>query len=323
MDPESPSEPSKTSSESLIAETSARADPIEVTKPLLPRPPAASRTWSTHEAEGPGRTSLGADEPPSLERELEVDEGFAIHGWHRMIDLVDYISARVDGRLTGVLVTKMPETFTRVLGLASALKAALQWFQLDDDPRPRFVVEAEKYLAEQPLNQPIVAPMAIPPNGAPMSIRSGPVVAKKGGRGPAGRQDEVTALKAALVDLIEPLSQEDLHVHQRAFRDISAPRPSQKWVPPVVAAELLVFRIPNGTFAEMLREQGFLWESWDKRLAAVAWAMLDVLDDADISDDSIEPRTDRLNEVAQQMIARALLALGVTPDKDLFRRRRS
>ncbi len=318
-EPESPSEPSTTSFDSSSGEASAPQAAIEPTHPLRA---GISPNWSTREAGDPG-TSPNPTEPLSLERELEVDEDFAIHGWHRMIDLVDYIAARVDGRLTGVLVTKKPETFTRVLGLASALKAAVQWFHLDPNPRPSFVVAAEKYLAGQLRDQPIVASKPVPPNGSPMSIRSGPVVARKGGRGSAGRQEEVAELKAALIARIEPLSQEDLHVHQQAFRDASAPRPSQGWMLPLVIAEEVLFRIPNGTFAEMLREQGFLWESWEGRLAAVAKEMLDVLDDADISDDSTMPRSDKLNDLAQTLIVRALLALGVTPDKDLFRRRRS
>ena len=319
MDPESPSEPSKTLSDSPSSEPS---EPVESAVP--PYPPGISPAWWARAAEDRAKTRLvSLPEPLSLERELETDSGFALHGWHRMIDLTDYIAARVDGRLTGVLVTKKPETFTRVLGLASALKAAVQWFCLDSNPRPKFVAEAERYLAEQPLDRAIVAPTVAPWNIGPISMRSGPVVARKGGRGAAGRQEEVTALKASIVDLLAPLSQEDLHVHQEAYRDASAPRPRQGWVLACAIGDALLFGIPNGALAEMLREQGFLWRDWDGHRAAVWNGVFEVLDDADINGEPAETRADRLDELAQMLTSRALVALGIVPDKDLFRRRRS
>jgi hypothetical protein len=257
-----------------------------------------------------------------LERELETDD-FAVRGLHRMIDLADYISSLVDGRTTGLFVTKTPDVYSRVLGLATALKAAVQWFRLDNDPRPKFVVEAERYLAAQPLDTGIVASKAMPWNSAPISMRSGPVVAKRGGRGPAGRQEEVTKLKDALMKLIEPISQDDLHVHQQAYRADRGPLPRQGWVLAWAIADVVLFRIPNGALAEMFREQAFIWKDWDMRRVAAGKAAFEVLEDADVSDEPADTRAERLTELAEQLIRSVLLALDVIPDKDLFRRRRS
>jgi hypothetical protein len=261
-------------------------------------------------------------EPLSLEQELETED-FAVRGLHRMIDLADYISSLVDGRTTGLFVTKTPEVYTRLLGLASAFKAAAQWYQLDAAPRPKFVAEAERYLAEQPLGVDIIAPKAMPWNHAPISMRSGPVVAKRGGRGAAGRQEEVTKLKDALVKLIRPISPEDLHDHQQAYRADRGPLPREGWVLAWAIADAVLFRIPNGALAEMFREQGFVWKDFDIRRLAAGKAAYEVLEDADLSENPADTRADGLNELAEELIKRVLHALGVTPDQDFFRRRRS
>jgi len=199
----------------------------------------------------------------------------------------------------------------------------VQWYRLDNEPRPKFVVEAEKYLAEQPADKVVVASKAMPWNSAPISIRTGPVVAKRGGRGAAGRQEEVSKLKEALVKLMEPLSQEDLHVHQEAYRANGGPLPRQGWVLAWAIADTVLFRIPTGALAEMFREQGFIWKDWYMRRVAAGKAALEELDDADLSEDPAETRAERLSELAERLIKRVLLALDVIPDKDLFRRRRS
>lgn len=124
-----------------------------------------------------------------------------------MIDLADYIAHLVDGRSTGVLAADA-QTYSQVLGLATALKAAVQWFRLDASSRPKFIAEAERYLAEQSIGQAIVGTRAVEPNDRPISIRSDPVAARKGGRGVAGRQEAVVRLKEAISRLLSKVSRQ-------------------------------------------------------------------------------------------------------------------
>lgn len=231
-----------------------------------------------------------------------------------MIDLADYIAHLVDGRSTGVLATSA-QTYSQVLGLATALKAAVQWFRLDAGSRPKFIVEAERYLAEQPLGAAIVGTMAIEPNENPISIRSGPVVARKGGRGVGGRQEAVVRLKDAISQLLSKVSTSELHAHQLAFEDPSAPKPAQGWVLAWGIADALIFEIPLGFLAEELQQQGFTWSTWDDRRRSAGEAAFDVLEDADLSEKPMATRAKRLDELSELLIRRMLAALGVTPDK--------
>ncbi len=256
----------------------------------------------------------------TLEEELDGDD-FAFRGWHRMIDLADYVAHLVDGRSTGLLAAGA-QTYGKVLGLATVLKAAVQWFRLDADSRPKFIVEAERYLAEQPLDQAIVAPLAYEPNAHPISIRPGPVAARKGGRGPAGRQKAMLRLKQALIKLLAQVTNAHLQAHQQAFEDPVAPKPPQPWVLAWAIADSLLFEIPTGFLAEELQQQGFVWKSWDDRRQAAAKAASNVLEFADLSEEPASTRDERLGELAELLIRRMLTALGVTPDKDLFRVRR-
>jgi hypothetical protein len=164
-----------------------------------------------------------------------------------MIDLADYIAHLVDGRSTGVLAAD-PQTYSQVLGLATVLKAAVQWFRLDASSRPKFIAEAERYLAEQPIGHAIVGTRAVEPNDRPISIGSGPVAARKGGRGVAGRQEAVVRLKEAISRLLSKVSTSELHAHQLAFQDSSAPKPAQGWILAWGVADALIFEIPVGFF---------------------------------------------------------------------------
>ena len=238
-----------------------------------------------------------------------------------MIDLADYISHLVDGRSTGVLTTDA-DTYSHVLGLATVLKAAVQWFRLDVNSRPKFIAEAERYLTEQPIGETVVGTKAVEPNDRPISIRSGPVVARKGGRGMAGRQEAVVRLKAAISQLLSKVSASELHAHQHAFQDSSAPRPAEGWVLAWAIADSLIFEIPSGFLAEELQLQAFSWSTWDDRRASAASAAFEVLDEADLSAQPTATRTKRLNELAEALVRRMLIALDVAPDKDLFRVRR-
>jgi hypothetical protein len=311
-DPKSPSEPLGTSLDSAEE------------MPLPPKPIEARATSPS--------SPLSAVDPPAsklppkfvlhatLEEELSGDD-FALRGWHRMIDLADYVSHLVDGRSTGLLAAEAP-TYGKVLALATVLKAAVQWFRLDAESRPKFVVEAERYLAEQPLDEPIAAPLAYEPNATPIFIRSGPVAARKGGRGSAGRQEAMLQLKERVIKLLEAVSHAELHVHQEAFTDPSAPKPRQRWVLAWAIADALIFVIPTGFLAGELQQQGFVWKNWDDQRRKAGEAAFDVLEDADLNEEHASTRADLLGELAELLVRRMLTAIGMVPDKDLFRVRR-
>lgn len=132
------------------------ADAPEVTAQKAGQP-GTSRTSSSPDDDVLGAVGGNADHmdwslnKTSPRRTLEEElrgEDFAERGLQRLADLADYVAHLVDGRSLGLFATEKPRTFEQVVGLASVIKAALQWFMLDRESRPKFVVELEKYLAE-------------------------------------------------------------------------------------------------------------------------------------------------------------------------------
>lgn len=264
----------------------------------------------------PSRSKL----PDTLE-EYIVGEDFARRGVIRLIQIADYLAHLVDGRTTGVLATLDRKTYASVLGLATTVKAAVQWFLLDQSPRPRFVVEAEKYLAEGSTAEWIHPPEGISDDECQM-LRSGPIVGRKGGRGSAGRSHSLTELKRKIVELLEPFTQEDLHRHQAALRDPEQPKPKEGWILGRAVGDVIYFALADGTCADMLRERGFEWPPYEQVRSALDLVVEHGLDNADIGEPA-ETRAARLEELAEELIRSALAALGVRADKDLFRERRA
>lgn len=272
------------------------------------KPPAANQDTGNHAA------------PGTLEEYL-TSKRFAQRGWHRLIDTADYFARLVDGRTTGVFVTERRETYLRLHALATTLKAAVQWFALDDAPRPRFVVEAEKYLAEGPRDEWIRSSDTIE-EGKRMSIPSGPVVPRTGGRGVAGRLHALADLKKQMVELLRPLGPEDLRLHQRALRSPEADKPKEGWILGRALAECILFPIMRGLCADLLREQGFQWPPWDEAHELLERRMEYMLDDADLGGE-LEPLRDaRLDEFVEGLICGGLGALGARVDRELFRERK-
>lgn len=314
-DPKSPSELSETSSVSPKSTSS-----------VAPHP---TTSRSSRRLEDGAVASRSAAAVPrgraTLEQELD-GEDFALRGLHRMIDLADYLAFHVDGRSTGLYATENPETYAHVLGLASTIKAAVQWFHLDESQqRPRFVLEAQKYLADGPQDKLIAASRAFPPNDTPMCILSGSVARRKGDRGAAGRQQDIAELKSELVDILGRVEQPDLADHQRAWREPGRALPKVGWVLAGKLGETLLFHLAQGWCSEMLRDSGFVWHSWDGQFATVGSAIADVLDDTDLGRDEAESRTDwraRLDGVCERIIRAALTALGIAVERDFFRDRR-
>jgi hypothetical protein len=266
------------------------------------------------------KPSSNAKLPRTLE-ECVAGEDFGRRGWQRLIEVTDYLAHLVDGRTTGVFATESRDTYLRVLSLATTVKAALQWFALDDSPRPRFVVEAEKYLGEGSADGWIRSPLYLP-DDEQRALRTGPVVPRKGGRGRAGRLHALTELKRRLVELMQPLTQEDLHRHQSALRASELPAPKEGWILARALGDIIFFALVEGTCSDLLREQGFQWPTWDDVRFSLDLVMENVLDDADIGLEPATTRDDRLNELAERLVRAALMALGVRVDKDLFRERR-
>jgi hypothetical protein len=283
-DPKSRCEPSETSSDLPKAASSVPLHPLQpVTLPSSPPHdgPVASPNLA---AVTLGRTTL--------EQEL-AGEDFAFRGMHRMIDLADYLAFHVDGRSTGLYATENPETYARVLGLASTIKAAVQWFRLgQSEQRPRFVLEAQNYLADGPQDKLIAASRAFSPNDSPLSILSGSIARRKGDRGAAGRQHDITELKNDLVEILSKVEQIELADHQHAWREVGQPLPRVGWVLAGRLGQALLFQIARGWCSEMLRDRGFVWRSPDAQFQAVGSAIAGVLDDADLLRDESESRTD-------------------------------
>jgi hypothetical protein len=264
--------------------------------------------------------STQAAPPRTLEQRLGTED-FARRGWQRLLELADYVAHLVDGRTTGVLTTESRGTYLRVLSLATTLKATAQWFALDHEDRPKFVVEAEKYLADAPRGRRIAAPTTIADDELPQML-SGPVAPRKGGRGAAGRLHALAELKRQIVELLRPLKQEDLQRYLRALRDPESEPAKEAW--PLVSglADCILFAVMNGLCADLLREQAFEWPPWDVARLQVVAAIHELLNDVSVAAEPAATREERLAEIAERMIRVGLAALGIRAEKDFFRERR-
>lgn len=272
----------------------------------------SSAEWPAH-----GR-STSSTLPDTLEQYLASDD-FVERGWRRLFDLADYFAHLVDGRTTGVFATENRDTYLRVCGVATALKATLQWFALDESGRPDFIAEADRYLIDRPQNDWIEEPRSIPDDER-RRFRSGPVVPRRGGRGAAGRLHAVTQLKRELVEILRPLDQDDVREHFAAFSE-PPHKTEQGWLLAYVLGDQVLISLFHGTCADLLREHGFEW-SWDENRSAVAKAINGVLLDANIANEPAVTRDLRLEALAERAIRTAFSALGVAAPRDLFRERR-
>ncbi len=271
------------------------------------------------------RTDRAISRPYTLDDELG-NEDFAKRGWHRLSDLADYISFLVDGRSLGWLAAGDPRVFERVFGLATVLKAATQWFGFDHKTRrPRFVVEAEKYLVDGVHGRVMLVPF-VPHENQAINLRTGPVLARKGGRGAGGRLHSLAALVADMVRFLEQVPPEKLGTHLEAYHDGSYRLPYDQralpWVLPVVLMERFVMALPRGTLSDFLRERGFRWAK-DLQAPQVMAAIARVLENADLTGANARKRRQRAERIARACILAAIKALGVEPPKDLFRDRRT
>ncbi len=258
--------------------------------------------------------------PRRLEEFLGTEE-FARRGWQRLVEVADYVAHVVDGRTSGMLAVEDRETYMRILSLATLLKAAVQWIALDGS-RPRFLVEAERYLAEGPQGVRVCAPTAVPEEELPDMV-SGPVVARKGGRGTAGRLHVLAELKRDIVDILRPLDQRDLQQHLRVLKGPESKSQSDAWTLRCSLADCILFAVLNGACSDLLREQAFEWPPWDDaRLQAIAM-IFDALADVSVATEPAATREERLDEIAERVIRAGLAGLGVRAGKDLFRERRN
>jgi hypothetical protein len=218
------------------------------------------------------------------------------------------------------LATDSPKTFERVVGLASTVKAAAIAFLRDEEPKPEFIVLAERYLAEGPEEAPIARPRKS--KRAPWPLRTGPVVRRKGSYGRQGRGHQLEELKASLLALIGPLTDDDLRIHLRAHWDPAAVRPKERWVLPLTLADELFSAFARGWLADLLREHDVHW-NWEKQRAAVSGSFARYLqDETDLGTQLGAQRAEHLRGLAERMICIALETIGVPVPKDFFRQRR-
>jgi hypothetical protein len=262
---------------------------------------------------------------PTLEREVGAPD-FARRGWYRLADLADYLSSLVDGRSAGLFVVGSSNIRDRLLGLASVVKAAAQWFGYDHDARlPPFVRHAERYLSESRHGQPFYVPFLH--HRQQVNMRTGPVVAHKRGRGAAGRLHSLALLVGEIADILEKLGPEDLHIHLAAYKagahlGLKVPRPKEHWILPLVLADTIAFSLANGTLSDLLQEQGFQWAN-DLYIPELAEEMAVLIEDMDLSADSAGQRREHLEQLSRRCIRVALSTLGIDVPRDLFRDRRS
>lgn len=262
-------------------------------------------------------------EPGSHRRTLEDElssQDFATRGWSRLFDLADYLCHLIDGRTTGLLATNDRKVFSRLAGLASTHKAALQWYASNQGRTPPFVAYAEKYLAKEPHGQPIPTPAPI--EGLNTNLRTGPVLGRKGGKGAAGRLHSLAALKAQMVALLDPLTDADLQIHLQAYRDPAKPRPKERWVLPRALADEILSAFTMGMLSDLLREQDFRW-NWEKQLPTMSDSLArHFRDEVRLETPRGTSRGRHLAKLAEQAILVAFKSIGVRVPKDLFRVRR-
>lgn len=261
-------------------------------------------------------------EPPPDRRTLDQELGspdFAIRGFYRLVDLADYLSHFADGRAVGLYSIEDRKVFERVVGLASVVKAAAQWFPFDDGPKPKFVAYAEKYLAEGPHDVPMIVPLVV--KGLHWNLRTGPVVRVKGGQGARGRLHSLAALKRNLITLIEPLTEEDLRIHLLAYRNPQNPRPKQSWLLPPAIADQIFSAFVNGTLADLLHEQDFRW-NWEEQRPAICSALARYFNEEVRLGRELSDRSSHLEKLAERLIIVALESLRIRVPKDFFRDRR-
>jgi hypothetical protein len=277
------------------------------------------------EGDQASRTGGATSRRYTLEDELGTED-FAKRGWHRLSDLADYIAFLVDGRTLGFYAVGNQRSFERLVGLATVLKAATQWFGFDPETRrPRFIAEAERYLVDGVQGRVLLVPFVSKEYQA-VNLRSGPVLAKKGGRGAAGRLHSLAALVARMVWFLEKVPPEELGTHLEAYRNgshrVSRVQHKLEWVLPVVLADSFVMAISRGTLTDLLRAKDFRWDE-NMQMPQVRDAVARVLENADLFGADEQERRQLLEGVARTCVLAGLNALGIDVPKDLFRDRRA
>jgi hypothetical protein len=266
-------------------------------------------------------TELLAKQPPyTLDDALSGDD-FKLRGLFQLHQLADLLGSFVDGRSVGLFASPNAETRNTLVGLASTIKAALQWFVFEPDKRPEFVVLAERYLVDGPPARRAVTLACQSPHGWHPEFRPGPVALRRQGRGRAGRMHGIRRQRHRIEAMLRVLSPTALQEHHDAFLDPHSARAKQGYLLPRLVAEVIFFDAPQGVHAELFAEQDFRWPDLQSYFRTVAPAINGALANVDVS--SSPGRAKRLREGAEMAIRKALEALGLRVDKDYFRYRRS
>lgn len=207
------------------------------------------------------------------------------------------------------------------MGLASTVKAAAIAFLRQEEPKPEFIVLAERYLAEGPEDASFTRPRRA--DGAPWPLRTGPVVRRKGSYGRQGRGHQLEELKSRLLTIIGPLTDDDLRAHLQAHWDPTAARPKERWILPRALADEMFSAFACGSLADLLREHDVRWNRERQRPAMSDSLALYFQDETDLGTHLCgAQRAQMLGGIAERVICIALETVGIPLPKDLFRQRR-
>ncbi len=291
------------------------------TRPSIQRSPTSSEPHSaTHETMEELAERLAKLPPYTLDEAISSAD-FKSRGLFQLQQLAAFLASFVDGQSVGLFASTNPETRSTLIGLASVIKAGLQWFLFEPNERREFVVAAERYLVDGPSSRRMVQLACQSPHGWHPEFRPGPVALRRQGRGRAGRLHGIRRQRHRIEALLRVLSPTALQEHHDAFLHPESARAKQGCLLPRLVAEVIFFDAPQGVHAELFAEQDFRWPDVGRYFRTVEPAINAALANIDVSRST--GRAKRLREGAEVAIRKTLEALGLKVDKDYFRYRRS
>jgi len=258
---------------------------------------------------------------------LQSDE-FREHALFPLLQSSHYFASLVDSRSLLKFDQADPATLERVHAMASALKAALQWFTTDERKPPEFVKAARAYLAKGPQLE--LVDLGPPPTpGRVQHFHTGIVAPRKGAMTEEGRLAGLLGIRRSVTRMLMQAERGEFEEHPRLFRMMRAGELSPRQLrdrhphgilPQRLAAHLyLAFIAPGSPCTELLRGTNMDPDLDPLRIGDV---VANELLDADVWADTERARRSRCERLAERLIREALKAIGAVVDKHLFRDRR-